>query len=70
MVKNPEILQKFEDDYIRNNNQTLEKKFKTYDELRNYAIALGQFPLKDPLEGIEEKIKFVRKLHFGYKSNR
>lgn len=60
MVKNPEILKDFEEEYIRNDNRSFEERLKSYNELYRHAVSLGVLPSKNPLEGIETKIKVAK----------
>ncbi|MBN8572032.1 MAG: hypothetical protein J0M18_20620 [Ignavibacteria bacterium] len=63
MVKNPEILKNFEEEYIKNDKRTPLERIKKYDEMYNFAILSGAIPKKNPLEGIEEKIKLAKILN-------
>lgn len=60
MVKNPEILKDFEEEYIKNDKRTFEERLKSYRELYKHAVSLGVLPSKNPLEGIETKIKVAK----------
>ena len=60
MIKNPEIIRKFENDLIRNEKVDIQKNFQIYEAMYKEAVALGVFPLEDPLEGIEIDIKIAK----------
>ncbi len=60
MIKNIKEFKKFEDEYIKNEELTLDEKFKIYDEMWLWAKELGIFPLKDSLDGIEKDIKLAK----------
>ncbi len=60
MIKNIKEFKKFEDEYIKNEELTLDEKFKIYDEMWLWAKELGIFPLKDSLNGIEKDIKLAK----------
>jgi len=59
-VNNPEVLEKFERDYLINDKSTPEERLKKYDALYRYAVSLGILPNKNPLEGIDVKIKVAK----------
>jgi hypothetical protein len=61
MVKNPEILAKFEDDLIEATNNSYEKRLATFQKMLDYR----NFVLKDidPYDGLDEKIEFIKRLH-------
>ncbi|MBN8570364.1 MAG: hypothetical protein J0M18_12100 [Ignavibacteria bacterium] len=60
MVKNPEILKDFEEEYIRNDKRTYAQKLKRFNEMYEHAKKLGIVPGKNRLEGIEVKIKVAK----------
>ncbi|MBE3119277.1 MAG: hypothetical protein IMZ50_11060 [Candidatus Atribacteria bacterium] len=59
MVKNPEKLRAFEDERIRTEKVDVERNFRIVDALYDEARMLGVLPPKDPLEGIEEKVRLA-----------
>ncbi len=63
MIKNPEILQQFEDHLISSTPVDFEKNRAIAESLLELARALGTFPPADPLEGIEVKIRLARILN-------
>ncbi len=50
----------FEDAYARQEHLDLELRFRLLDALYEQARALGLFPPKDPLEGIEHDIRLAQ----------
>jgi len=59
MTRNNE-LKRLETGILRNGKLDLKKKFKILEALYNEAVALGVFPLKDPLEGLEVDIRIAK----------
>ena len=51
---------RFEIELLRNENLGLAKKFKIVEALYEEAVALGVFPLKDSLEGLEVDIRIAK----------
>lgn len=51
---------KFEREWIKKEPVDLEKNFQILSALYKEARALGLFPLKNPLEGIELDLKIAR----------
>ncbi|OGD11478.1 MAG: hypothetical protein A2W20_09385 [Candidatus Aminicenantes bacterium RBG_16_66_30] len=60
MVKNAKKLQAFEAARIRAEKVDVEQNLKILDALYEEAVMLGALPPKDPLEGIEVKIRIAR----------
>jgi hypothetical protein len=60
MIKNPKIIREFEEDLMRNERLALPKKFRIIEGLFREAVALGVFPLKNPLQDLETKVKIAR----------
>lgn len=60
MIRNRKVLEKFEQDLARRERSSLKKNLEIVDALYQEAVALGVFPLKNPLEGIEIDIKFAK----------
>ncbi len=58
-VPSPEF-QKFEIEFLRNEKLDIKKKFKIVEALYKEAVALGVFPLKDSLEGLEVDIRIAK----------
>jgi hypothetical protein len=59
MITNNEF-RKFEIEILRNEKLDTRKKFKIVEALYKEAVALGVFPLKDPLEGLEVDIRVAK----------
>ena len=60
MVKNHKRLEKFEKDLVRRTTVNPKENLKIVEALFREARALGAFPPKDPLEGIEVDIKIAK----------
>jgi hypothetical protein len=60
MIKNCEALLTFENDLIRESKPDILKNFRLVDAMYDEAVALGIFPLKDPLDGLEIDIKIAK----------
>ena len=52
--------QKFEKKLLRKERVDIKRNFQIMNALYKEAVTLGIFPLKDPLEGIEVKIKIAK----------
>jgi len=59
MNKHDEI-QRFEIEILRKEKLELKKKFQILEALYKEAVALGAFPLKDSLEGLEVDIRIAK----------
>ena len=59
MIRQDEF-QKFEIEILRNEKLDVKKKFKIVEALYREAVALGVFPLKDSLEGLEVDIRIAK----------
>jgi hypothetical protein len=64
MVTNSEKLRAFEDERIRIEKVDVERNFRIVDALYDEARTLGVLPPKDPLEGIEVKIRIARAVNY------
>jgi hypothetical protein len=60
MIKNPSLLQEFEDSFIKIEAMTFDRAMRLFSALYNEAKTLGLFPPKDPMEGIEVDIRIAR----------
>ena len=60
MIKDEQRWRQFKRELIRSQELTIEQKYKILNALLHEARALGVFPPKDPLEGIEIKIKLAK----------
>jgi len=64
MVKRPDIVRKFEDDLARKEGRVpYARALKIVSSLWHLCRALGVFPGKDPLEGIEVDIHVAKVLN-------
>jgi hypothetical protein len=63
MVKNSAILLSFENELIRQEPVNALKNFSIVDGLYQEAFVLGVFPPKNPLDGIEFKIRLAKALN-------
>jgi hypothetical protein len=69
-VKNSNILEKFEQDLIRNSKNTFEERCATYEKLYHEALALGAFETDDLLEKLESRIRMVKILNNAERGNK
>lgn len=60
MIVNRDELEQFEKELIRSEKVDLHKNYDILDALYNEAVALGVFPLKDPLDGFDVDLKIAR----------
>ena len=60
MIKNRKTLLTFEDKLIRESKPDILKNFRIVNAMYDEAVALGIFPLKDPLDGLEIDIKIAK----------
>ena len=60
MVRDIQKWRQFEREFAQKEELTIEQKYKILNALLHEAMTLGVFPPKDPLEGIEVKIKVAR----------
>jgi hypothetical protein len=70
MIKNNKDFAKFERNLIRKEKVDYKRNLKLVDAMYREAVALGVFPPKNPLEGIETKIKLARVLNSVRKTHR
>lgn len=59
MIKNVQKLQAFEAARTRAEKVDVEQNLRILDALYEEAVMLGAIPPKDPLEGIEHKVRFA-----------
>jgi hypothetical protein len=52
--------QKFEKELLKNERVDIKRNFQIMNALYKEAVAVGVFPPKDPLEGLEVKIKIAK----------
>jgi hypothetical protein len=60
MIKNVQKLQAFEAARTRAEKVDVEQNLRILDALYEEAVLLGALPPKDPLEGIEVKIRIAK----------
>ena len=60
MIKNDKRLQEFERKLLKKEKVDIMQNFKIVEALYKEAVALGIFPLKNPLEGLEIDIKIAK----------
>ena len=60
MIKNYKKLQEFERKLLKKEKVDIMQNFKIVEALYKEAVALGIFPLKNPLEGLEIDIKIAK----------
>lgn len=64
MIKDKEILKKFEDDFMREEGKLpLVRAMKLFTSMWNEGVKLGILPPRDPLEGIEVDIRVAKILN-------
>lgn len=63
MIRNPEILKKFEDGFVRESSLSYKQSLKVFTEMWNEGVTLGVLPPDDPLEGIEVDISIAATLN-------
>ena len=63
MIRNPQYFHDWEDKLIADTKPDFEQNLRIYDMLLEEARMFGVLPLKDPLEGIEQKIRFARNIN-------
>jgi len=63
MIRDVEKWEAWEREYERNQPVDVVENIWIFHALYRQAVSLGVLPTKDPLEGIEEKIEFARRLN-------
>jgi hypothetical protein len=63
MVKDKKTFEKFEKNFIQNEKLTIDEKYAILESMLEEAIYLKILPLKNPLDGIEHLIKFVKEIN-------
>jgi len=58
-----EAFHQWENNFLRSQPLNVEEHCRLFDAMYRPAIAAGIWPPKDPLEGFEEKLAFIRQLH-------
>lgn len=68
MIKNPDILERFEREVIRKERLSFKHALAIFEAMWKEGVNLGVLPPKDPLEGIEVDIRIARILNCLKKS--
>ncbi len=63
MIRRPDLVEAFERDYQRRQPHDYQQNLRIAEALYEEARALGIFPLKDPLDGIDVKIRLAKVLN-------
>ena len=63
MIKDSELLAKFEREVVQNEKPEYISALKIFEGMWQEGRALGVLPLKDPLEGIDVDIRIARMLN-------
>ena len=63
MIKDAAYWQAWEAEYIRSQPVDYRQNLKVFDALYEYARKMGAFPPRDPLEGLETKIRMAQVLN-------
>jgi hypothetical protein len=70
MIKNSELLKKFENSLIRDEGKLpFQQSIKLFTSMWNEGVKLGVLPPKEPLEGIDVDIKIAKVLNSCLKSS-
>ena len=70
MIKNPDLLKKIEDEFIRNEGRlNHSQSLKLFSDMWIEGIRLGVLPSKDSLEGIEVDINIAKVLNSCLKNS-
>ena len=63
MIKNKRLIEAFEKEYLKKEKPDFFYNLRIFEAMYEEACSFGIFPLKDPLEGIKEKIRFAKVLN-------
>jgi len=63
MIQDPEYLARWERELSRSEPPDFERNLAIMESMMEEAVKLGVFPPKDPMEGIEAKIRMARILN-------
>ena len=63
MIKHSTLLEQFEKEYLRKEPPDFSRNLRIYEAMYEEACALGIFPLKVPLERLEEKIILAKAIN-------
>lgn len=68
MIKNPDILKRFEREYSKKEKLSFKQALTILEAMWKEGVTLGVLPPKNPLEGIETDIRIARILNCLKKS--
>ncbi len=63
MIRNRELLEQWEKKYLKQEAPDFFHNLRLFEGLYREARALGVFPLKAPLEGLETKIRLAKAIN-------
>jgi hypothetical protein len=63
MIKDPELLKKFEREEMKREKPDYMSALRLFEGMWREGLALGVLPLEDPLEGIDVDIRIARMLN-------
>jgi len=64
MIKDPVLVKKFEDAFIRDEGKlNFDSSMQLFASMWNEAVRFGVFPPKDPLEGIDVDVRVAKVLN-------
>jgi len=63
MIKNRELLEQWEKKYLKEETPDFFHNLRLFEGLYEEAHALGVFPMKDPLDGLETKIRLAKAIN-------
>jgi len=69
MIKDTKLLQKFENNFLKNELLSYNDALKIFEALWLEANTLGILPSKKPMDGIEVKIKIAKILNSCLKNS-
>lgn len=63
MIKNPDLLERFERELVKKERPDYMRSLKIFEGLWKEGMKMGVLPLENPLEGIETDIRIARILN-------
>jgi hypothetical protein len=63
VIKNPDEVRRFEEQYLREENLSVQQRFAILDGLYELAVLFGHFKQEDIMEGIENDIWLAKALN-------
>ena len=67
MIRNPEKWEAWQREYERNKPVDVERNLRVYQAMYDHAKALGKLERKDPLEGLDFKIRLAKEFRRAFK---